>query len=137
LQKYKNEFPWDYTDMKGIHPNPCTHHISLKDGYKPDRQPQCHMNPALKEVVKEELQKLVSANFIYPISNNQWVSLLVIIPKKHGKQRVCVDYRELNKATQKDHFPLPFIDQVLDTLSGKNTLHFWMDLVATIRYRLP
>ena len=68
------------------------------------------MNLALKEVVKEELQKLLSANFIYPISNSQWVSPLVIIPKKNGKWRVCVDYKELNNATQKDHFPLPFID---------------------------
>jgi len=57
------------------------------------------MNPALKEVVKEELQKLLSANFIYPISDSQWVSPLVIIPKKNDNWRVCVDYRELNKAT--------------------------------------
>jgi len=68
------------------------------------------MNPTLKEVVKEELKKLLSANFIYPISNNQWVYPLVIIPKKNGKWRVYVDYRDLNKATQKDHFPLPFIN---------------------------
>ena len=82
------------------------------------------MNPALKEVVKEELQKLLSANFIYPISDSQWVSPLVIVPKKNGKWRFCVDYKELNKATQKDHFPLPFIDQVLDTLSGKKLFSF-------------
>lgn len=75
------------------------------------------MNPALKEVVKEELQTVLSANFIYPVSDNQWVSSLVIIPKKNEKWRVYVDYRGLNKATQKDHFPLPFIDQVLDTPS--------------------
>ncbi len=74
--------------------------------------------------MKEELQKLLSANFIYSISDSQWVSLLVIIPKSNGKWRVCVDYKELNKATQKDHFPLPFIDQVLDTLSGKKFFSF-------------
>lgn len=56
--------------MKGIHPNLCTHRIYLKDGYKLVRQPQRHMNPALKEVVKEELQKIMSANFIHPISNS-------------------------------------------------------------------
>lgn len=74
------------------------------------------MNPTLKNIVKEELQKLFDAGFIYPISNSQWVSLLVIVPKNNGKWRICVDYRELNKATLKDHFPLPFINQVLDTL---------------------
>lgn len=49
---------------------------------------------------------------------------MVIVPKKGGKWRICVDYRELNKATKKDHFPLPFIDQVLETLAGKKYLSF-------------
>lgn len=124
LQKYKKEFSWDYTDMKWIHPNLCTHHIYFKDGCKLVTQPQCRMNPALKEVVKEELQKLLSANFIYPISGSQWVSPLVIVPKNNGKWRVCVDYRELNKASQKDHFSLLFIVQVLDTLSEKKLFSF-------------
>jgi hypothetical protein len=82
------------------------------------------MNPALKEIVKEELQKLLDAQFIYPISDSQWVSPLVIVPKKNGKWCICVDYRELNKATLKDYFPLPFIDQVLDTLAGKKYFSF-------------
>ena len=49
---------------------------------------------------------------------------LVVVPKNNGKWRICVDYRELNKETQKDHFPLPFIDQVLDTLAGKKLFSF-------------
>jgi len=57
-----------------------------------------------------ELQKNLDVNFIYPISDSKWVSPLVMVPKKNGKWRICVDYKELNKATQKDHFPLPFID---------------------------
>jgi len=82
------------------------------------------MNPTLKDMVKEELQKLLDARFIYPISNNEWVSPLVFVPKKNGKWRICVDYREVNKATKKDHFPLPFIDQVLDGLVGKRFFSF-------------
>jgi hypothetical protein len=82
------------------------------------------MNPNLREILKEELQKLLNAGFIYPISDSEWVSPLVIVPNKNGKWRVCVDYRALNKETQKDHFPLPFIDQVLDSLSGKNFFSF-------------
>jgi len=50
------------------------------------------MNPNLREIVKEELQKLLKVNFIYPISDSQWVSPLVIVPKKNGKWRVCIDY---------------------------------------------
>jgi len=78
----------------------------------------------LKDIVKEELQKLLDAGFIYPISDNEWVSPLVLAPKKNGKWRICVGYRELNKATKKDHFPLPFIDQVLDGLAGKKFFSF-------------
>jgi len=64
-------------------------------------------------------------NFIYLISNSQWVSYLVIVPKKNGKWRVCIDYRELNKATLKCHFTLPFIDQALDTLAVKKYFSFF------------
>ena len=77
------------------------------------------MNPALKDIVKEELHKLLDAGFIYPISDSECVSPLVLVPKKNGKWRICVEYRELKRATKKDHFPLPFIDQVLDGLAGK------------------
>ena len=67
---------------------------------------------------------MLDVGFNYPISDSKWVSPLVIVPKKGGKWRICVDYRELNKTTKKDHFPLPFIDQVLDTLTGKKYFSF-------------
>jgi hypothetical protein len=124
LQKHSTAFAWEYTDMKGIDPKTCIHHIYIEENSRPIRQPQRRMNPNLREIVKEELQKLLKVNFIYPISDSQWVSPLVIVPKKNGKWRVCIDYRELNKATLKDHFPLPFIDQVLDTLAGKKYFSF-------------
>jgi hypothetical protein len=76
------------------------------------------------EIFKEELHKLLDIDFIYPISDSRWVSPLVIIPKKNGKWRIYVDYRELNKATHKYHFPLPFIDQVLDALVGNKLFSF-------------
>jgi len=124
LRKHKEAFAWDYPDMKGIDPQLCTHHIYIEKDARPIRQPQRKLNPHLKDVVKDELQKLLDVNFIYPISDSKWVSPLVVVPKKNGKWRICVDYRELNKATQKDHFPLPFIDQVLDTLAGNKFFSF-------------
>ena len=82
------------------------------------------MNPTLREVVKDELQKLLAVNFIYPIYDRKWVSSLVIVPKKNGKLCICVDYRELNKSRHKDHFSLPFINQGLGTLPIKKYLSF-------------
>jgi hypothetical protein len=119
LSKYQQAFSWEYSDMKGVDPQLCTHHIYVEKDAWPIRQPHRRLNPHLRDIVKEELQKLLDVDFIYPISDSRWVSPLVIIPKKNGKWHIYVDYRELNKATQKDHFPLPFIDQVLDTLTGR------------------
>jgi hypothetical protein len=78
--------------MKGILANSCTHHIYIKEDFRPVRQPQRRMNPALKNVLKEELQKLQDVGFIYSISDRQWVSPLVMVPKKNLKWRICVDY---------------------------------------------
>eukprot|EP00253_Pinus_taeda_P014250 PITA_14250 len=124
LTRHLGAFTWSYKEMKGIHPSVCTHHIYIKEDCKPARQPQRRMNPTLKDIVKEEVQKLLDAGFIYRISDSEWVSPLVLVPKKNGKWRICVDYRELKKATKKDHFLLPFIDQVLDGLVGKRFFSF-------------
>ena len=77
--------------MKGVHPSICTQHIYIKEDCKLVRQPQTRMNLALKDIVKEELQKLLDAGFIYPISDSEWVSPLVFVPKKNRKWRICVD----------------------------------------------
>jgi hypothetical protein len=124
LLEHKEAFAWDYTNMKGISPELCTHRIYIKEDYQPICQSRRRMNPNLREILEEELQKLLNAGFIYPISDSEWVSPLVIVPKKNRKWRVCVDYRALNKSTQKDHFSLPFIVQVLDSLSRKNFFSF-------------
>lgn len=97
LREQKEAFALDYIDMKGIPANLCTHHIYIREDCRPVRQPQRRMNPALKNIVKEELRKLLDARFIYPISDSQWVSPFFIFPKNNGKWKICVDSRELNK----------------------------------------
>lgn len=110
--------------MQGIHPNTCIHHIYMDDQIKPVRQPQRQMNPMVKEIVKEELLKLFKVGFIYPILDSQWDSPLVIVPKKNRKWGIGLDYRELNKVALKDHFLLPFIEQVLHSLARKKFFSF-------------
>ncbi|GJY30717.1 hypothetical protein Tco_0414212 [Tanacetum coccineum] len=116
----------------------------LPEDYKPVVQHQRRVNPNIKYVVKKEVVKLLDAGLIYLISNSPWVSLVQVIPKK-GRMtivmneknepmpirtvtgwRVCIDYRKLNDATQKDHFPLSFIDQMLEMLAG-NEFYCFLD----------
>jgi len=70
LQKHSTAFAWEYTDIKGIDPKTYIHHIYIEENNRPIKQPQRRMNPNLREIVKEELQKLLNVNFIYPISDS-------------------------------------------------------------------
>ncbi|KAD2806207.1 hypothetical protein E3N88_39584 [Mikania micrantha] len=137
LKANKQAIAWKLMDIKGIHPSFCTHRILMEEDYKPVVQPQRRLNPNMSEVVKKEVLKLLDAGLIYPISDSAWVSPVQVVPKKGGMTvivnekkelfpsrtvtgwRVCIDYRRLNDATRKDHFPLPFIDQMLERLSGQ------------------
>ncbi|CAN6562672.1 unnamed protein product [Malus baccata var. baccata] len=112
------------------------HRIFLEEGAKPTREAQCRLNPPMMEVVKKEIIKLLDCGVIYPISDSRWVSPVQVVPKKSGVTmvknakhelvptriqtgwRVCIDYRKLNNTTRKDHFPLLFIDQMLERLAG-------------------
>ena len=71
--------------MKGLDPTLCTHRIYINLDCKPVRHPQRRVNLALRDIVKNELQKLLNVGFIYPILDSQWVSPLVIVPKKGRK----------------------------------------------------
>ena len=71
LKIKSGSFAWEYTDMKGIHPNTCIHHIYMDSNISPIRQPQRKMNLSLKDIVKEELQNLLNVGFIYPISDSK------------------------------------------------------------------
>lgn len=112
------------------------HKIILEENAKPMVDAQRRLNPNMKEVVKKEIIKLLDFGIIFPISDSSWVSPVQCVPKKGGMPVVknesdkliatrvinawivCISYRKLNKFTRKDHFPLPFIDQVLDRLAG-------------------
>ncbi|XP_073049483.1 uncharacterized protein [Primulina eburnea] len=136
LKAHKGAFAWKVADIKGINPSVCMHKILMEEKYSPLVQPQRRLNPKMQEVVKAETIKLLDAGIIYPISDSAWVSPVQCVPKKGGITvitnenneliptrtvtgwRVCIDYRKLNDATRKDHFPLPFIDQMLERLAG-------------------
>ena len=135
LKMNKQALGWKISDLKGISPTICTHHIYLEEESKVVRQPQRRLNPHMKEVVRIKVLKLLQVGIIYPISDSTWVSPTQMVPKKSGVTtvknekgeelstrlttdwRLCIDYRRLNEVTRKYHFPLPFIDQLLERVS--------------------
>ena len=121
---FSSTFAWSYKDLKGIPPEVCEHHIILEEGAKPIRQRQRRLNLKYSFLVKEEIDKLLNIGFIYPVPFSEWVSPIVIVPKKNGKIRICQDFRALNKATKKDYFPLPFTDAILDAVAGHECYSF-------------
>nr|GEW07893.1 reverse transcriptase domain-containing protein [Tanacetum cinerariifolium] len=118
------------TDIPGIFLSFCKHKIKLLDYKKPVVQKQRRLNPNIQEVVKKEIVKLLDTGIIYPIADNPWVSPIHCVPKKGGITvvtnendelvptrtvigwRLCIDYRKLNEAIAKDHFSLPFMNQM-------------------------
>ncbi|GJW44952.1 reverse transcriptase domain-containing protein [Tanacetum coccineum] len=116
----------------------------MEEKAKPVVQHQRRVNPKIHEVIKQEVIKLLDAGLIYPISDSPWVSPVHCIPKNGGITevkneeneliptrfvtgwRVCIDYRKLNNATRKDHFLLPFMDQMLERLT-RNEYYCFLD----------
>ncbi|GJT64676.1 reverse transcriptase domain-containing protein [Tanacetum coccineum] len=144
LKSHKHAIAWKISDIKGIDPQFCTHKILMEENAKPVVQHQRRVNPKIHEVIKQEVIKLLDAGLIYPISDSPWVSPVHCVPKKGGITvvkneeneliptrlvtgwRVCIDYRKLNDATRKDHFPLPFMDQMLERLA-ENEYYCFLD----------
>ncbi|PWA50505.1 hypothetical protein CTI12_AA296900 [Artemisia annua] len=144
LKSHKQAIAWKLPDIKSINPDFCTPKILMDDDFKPAVQQQRRVNPKIHEVIKQEVIKLLEAGLIYPISDSPWVSPIHCVPKKGGITvvtneeneliptrlvtgwRVCIDYRKLNDATRKDHFPLPFMDQMLERLAG-NEYYCFLD----------
>ncbi|KAK1593398.1 hypothetical protein QYE76_008222 [Lolium multiflorum] len=144
LKKHRGAIGYTLDDLKGISPSICQHAINMEDDAKPVVEPQRRLIPKMKEVVRNEVLRLLEAGIIYPIADSRWVSPVHCVPKKGGMTvvpndndelipqrvvvgyRMCIDFRKVNKVTKKDHYPLPFIDQMLERLS-KNTHFCFLD----------
>ncbi|KAK1643293.1 hypothetical protein QYE76_061098 [Lolium multiflorum] len=135
LKKHRGAIGYTLDDLKGISPSICQHAINMEEDAKPVVEHQRRLIPKMKEVVRNEVLKLLEAGIIYPIADSRWVSPVHCVPKKGGMTvvpndndelipqrivvgyRMCIDFRKVNKVTKKDHYPLPFIDQMLERCS--------------------
>ena len=103
LKEYSDCFAWDYTEMPGLDRSIVEHRLPLKKGFRPFQQRARQMKTEVLDEVKKEVQKMLEAGFIRPCRYVEWISSVVPVQKKDGRWRVCVDFKDLNRATPKDN----------------------------------
>ena len=126
LKEFKDIFAWSYEDMPGLDPEIIQHRLPLKPECHPIKQRLRIMKSEVSLKIKEEVKKQFNAEFLAIAQYPQWVANVVSVPKKGGKVRMCVDYRDLNRASPKDDFPLPHIDTLVDNTTT-SSLYSFMD----------
>nr|AAQ56355.1 putative reverse transcriptase [Oryza sativa Japonica Group] len=124
LKEFRDCFVWEYYKMPGLSRSIVEHRLPIKPGVRPHQQPPRRCKANMLEPVKAEIKRLYYACFIRPYRYAEWVSSIVPVIKKNGKVRVCIGFRDLNKATQKDEYPMPVADQLVDAASGHKILSF-------------
>ena len=110
--------------MPGIDPSVITHCLNVCPSSKPVRQKKRVFALERDDAIKDEVQKLIVAKFIHEVYYPDWLANVVMVKKANGKWRMCVDFTDLNKACPKDSYPLPRIDQLVDSTAGHKLLSF-------------
>jgi hypothetical protein len=125
LKEYKDCFAWDYSEMPGLDRSIVEHWLPIKPGFKPYKQPprRIYKDEVLADV-KKEVEILIEANFIRPCRYAEWISNIVSVYKKNENMRVCIDFRDLNRATPMDGYPMPVADLLVDVAAGHKVISF-------------
>ncbi|KAL0454820.1 UNVERIFIED_CONTAM: Pro-Pol polyprotein [Sesamum latifolium] len=118
LRRNTDIFAWTPQDLKGIDPEVITHYLNIDPRIKLVKQKKKHFSPEKDKIIQVEIDKLVAVGHVEEIQFPEWLSNVVLVPKPSGKWRMCIDFRDLNKACPKDFYPLPRIDQLVDSTSG-------------------
>ncbi|KAG8474235.1 hypothetical protein CXB51_033721 [Gossypium anomalum] len=124
LREFKDIFVWSYQDMPRLNTDIVVHRLPIRQDCKPVQQKLRRMRPDIMLKIKEEVKKQFDAGFLQEVKYSEWVANIVPIPKKDGNVRMCVDYRDLKKASPKDNFPLPHIDTLVDNTAGYSLFSF-------------
>ena len=117
-------FAWTHLDMTGISLAHASHKLNVILYARPIRQRVRRFHPDHHQIIQAEVDNLLKAGFIREIKYPEWLANVVVVPKKGGKWRVCVDYTDLNDACPKESFPLPRIDQIVDASARHGMLPF-------------
>jgi hypothetical protein len=124
LKEYADCFAWDYTEMPRLDRSIVEHRLPLKSGFRPFQQRARQMKAEVLVEVKKEVEKPIEAGFIRPCRYADWISSVVPVQKKDGQWRVCMDIRDLNRATPKDEYPMPVAETLIDN-TGYNQI-LWL-----------
>jgi hypothetical protein len=120
LKEYKDCFAWDYSEMPGLDRSIVEHRLPIKPGFKPYKQsPRKIYKDEVLAHVKKEIERSLYANFIRPCRYAEWISNIVPVYKKNGKMRVCIDFRDLNRATPMGGYPMLVADLLVDAAAAQ------------------
>ncbi|KAG7552776.1 Ribonuclease H-like superfamily [Arabidopsis thaliana x Arabidopsis arenosa] len=124
LKQNSRTFAWTIDDMTGIDPMIVTHELNVDSTYKPVKQKRRKLGSERAKAVNDEVSKLLKAGSITEVKYPEWLANPVVVKKKNGKWRVCIDFTDLNKACPKDSYPLPHIDRMVEATAGNELLSF-------------
>ncbi|KAG7548086.1 Ribonuclease H domain [Arabidopsis suecica] len=124
LKRNQKTFAWKIEEMTGIDTKVISHELNIDPTFKPVKQKRRKLGPDRAEAVNAEVQRLLDAGLIREVKYPDWLANPVVVKKKNGKWRVCVDFTDLNKACPKDSFPLPHIDRLVESTTGHEMMSF-------------
>jgi hypothetical protein len=124
LKEYRDCFARVYTEMTGLDRSIIKHRLPLKKGFRPFQQRARQMKAEVLDEVKKEVEKMLDAGFIRPCRYAEWISSMVPVQKKDGRWHVCVDFRDLNRATPKDEYPMPIAETLINAAAGHKMMSF-------------
>ena len=117
-------FSWNAYEAPGVDPNFICHHLNVNPSIIPRKQPPRRSSKEHSDAIRDEVIKLKQAGYIKEVSYTEWLANTVVVKKKSGKWRVCVDFTDLNKVCPKDPFPMPRINQLVDATVSHPRMSF-------------
>jgi len=124
LREFADCFTWEYHEMSGLDRSIVEHRLPIKPGFCPFAQAPRKYNTLILGEIKAEIQKMTEAGFIRPCRYATWISSIIPVRTKNGQLHVCIDFRDLNRATPKDEYPMPVADLLIDAIAGHKMMSF-------------
>ena len=118
LKRNIDVFAWSAYEAPRVDSNFICHHLNVNPAVVPKKQPPRHSYKKHFDAIKDEVIKLKQAGAIKEVFYPKWLANTIVVKKKSGKWRVCVDFTDLNKACLKNPFPMPWINQLVDVTIG-------------------